>query len=46
MFNQEWEAGDIVITEPGDLTSFEALSDTVLTVLKLPGVTNDKYIPC
>ena len=37
-------AGEIVMIEPGEFTSFEALEDTVTTVVKLPGALNDKYI--
>lgn len=44
MFNKVWKPGDIVIAEPGDVTSFEALTDAVLSVVKLPGVLNDKYL--
>lgn len=44
MFSREWVEGDIVIAEPLDETSFEALTDAVLTVVKLPGALNDKYV--
>lgn len=44
MFDQTWDAGDIVVAEPGDVTSFEALSDAVLAVIKTPGALNDKYL--
>ena len=43
MFGTEWQAGDIVIAEPGDITDFTALEDTVNTVVKIPGINNDKY---
>lgn len=43
MFKQIWHAGDIVVAEPGDITSFEALTDAVLAVVKTPGALNDKY---
>lgn len=43
MFGKEWGSGDIIIAEPGDSTSFEALEDSVNTVLKIPGANNDKY---
>ena len=45
MFDKEWNSGDIVTAEPGDITSFEALTDAVLSVVKHPGVLNDKYLP-
>lgn len=44
MFEKDWNEGDVVIAEPGDITSFESLTDSVLTVVKLPGATNDKYL--
>lgn len=37
-------AGDIVLIKPGEYTDFEALEDTVTTVVKLPGALNDKYL--
>ena len=37
-------AGDIVVIPPGEFTDFEALEDTVTTVVKLPGALNDKYM--
>lgn len=43
MFQKEWVAGDIIIAEPGDATDFEALEDTINTVVKIPGANNDKY---
>ncbi|MGI1988463.1 hypothetical protein [Shewanella glacialipiscicola] len=36
--------GDIVKIAPGEFTDFEALEDTITTVVKLPGATNDKYL--
>lgn len=38
------EAGDIIKIEPGTFTDFEALEDTVTSVVKLPGALNDKYL--
>lgn len=43
MFDKIWRRGDIIVAEPNDVTSFEALTDTILTVVKLPGANNDKY---
>ncbi len=37
-------AGDILRIEPNEFTDFEALEDTVTTVVKLPGALNDKYL--
>lgn len=38
------EEGDIMTIPPGEYTDFEALADTVTTVVKLPGALNDKYL--
>lgn len=43
MFEQEFIEGDIVVVEPGDITSFEALEDSCNVVIKIPGANNDKY---
>ena len=43
MNGAEYGAGDIIVMEPGDVTDFEALTDVVNTVVKLPGANNDKY---
>ncbi|WP_137170456.1 hypothetical protein [Marinomonas sp. FW-1] len=40
----EYGAGDIVVIEPCESTDFEALEDTVNTVVKFPGATQDKYL--
>ena len=37
-------SGDIIVMEPGDATDFEALTEAVNVVVKLPGANNDKYI--
>jgi quercetin dioxygenase-like cupin family protein len=44
MLGRTWSAGDIITIEPGEATSFEALTDTVTVVVKLPSVTGDKYL--
>lgn len=44
MLGRTWGAGDIVTIEPGEATAFEALTDTVLVVVKLPSVAGDKYL--
>lgn len=44
MFDTVYSAGDIVIVEPGEATGFEALTDAVNAVVKIPGVRNDKYL--
>lgn len=44
MFNREWTEDDVVVFEPGggDITSIEALQDSQIVVLMLPGIKNDK----
>lgn len=44
MLGRTWEAGDIVTIEPGEANEFEALTDAVLVVVKLPSVAGDKYL--
>lgn len=43
MFNREFYEGDIIVVEPGETTSFEALEDSINVVVKIPGANNDKY---
>lgn len=38
------ESGDIILLEPSEATSFEALEDTTTFVIKFPSVKDDKYI--
>lgn len=44
MFDQVFDAGSIIVVEPGDATAFEALEDAMNVVVKMPGVNNDKYL--
>lgn len=44
MAGQEWGEGDIVVLEPGEASEFEALTDTVSVVVKVPGALNDKFM--
>ncbi|MEA8593007.1 hypothetical protein PZT57_30640 [Pseudomonas aeruginosa] len=44
MCDQVWGPGDIVVLEPGDITAFRCLEDTVTVVVKEPGALNDKYL--
>ena len=43
MNGEIYMSGDIIIEEPGDITDFEALTDAVNVVVKIPGEKNDKY---
>lgn len=44
MLRKEWGPGDIIVIEPGEVCEFEALTDAVNVVVKLPGATNDKFL--
>ncbi|MGL9773844.1 MAG: hypothetical protein ACR5LG_07775 [Sodalis sp. (in: enterobacteria)] len=44
MNGTKYIAGSIIKILPGESTDFEALEDTVTTVVKLPGILNDKYL--
>ncbi len=44
MNNTKFEEGDIIVIEPNKSTDFHALTDTVTTVVKIPGANNDKYL--
>lgn len=43
MFDRIWCDGDIITITPGEITAFEAITDAVTVVLKVPGALNDKY---
>lgn len=43
MCNQVFRAGDIVSLAPLEETAFEALTDAILVVVKLPAAKQDKY---
>ena len=40
----EYKEGDILVIEPLEATDFLVLEDTITTVVKIPGATNDKYL--
>lgn len=40
----EYSEGDIIVLNPNEISDFEAVTDAVNTVVKLPGANNDKYI--
>lgn len=44
MAGKEWGPGDIVVLSPGEVTDFEALTDAVNVVVKIPCAPNDKYL--
>lgn len=43
MMGREWGAGDIIILSPGEVTEFEAITDSINIVVKTPGAGKDKY---
>jgi quercetin dioxygenase-like cupin family protein len=43
MNGKKYEAGDIIVIEPGEDTDFRAMTKTVNVVVKIPGVNKDKY---
>lgn len=43
MCNRLLKQGDIIVLSPGESTDFEAITDSVNVVVKLPGALNDKY---
>lgn len=44
MNGKEYTKGDIIVIEPGISTDFEALENSITTVVKIPSASNDKYI--
>ena len=43
MGNNIFEKGDILVIEPGESTDFEAITDSITVVTKVPCVLGDKY---
>ena len=44
MANTILSKGEIIVLEPNDESSFEALEDSALAVVKFPSLPDDKYI--
>lgn len=44
MNGELYQAGDILLIEPGESTDFEVLEDATTVVVKYPGAPNDKYM--
>lgn len=44
MSGVEYHSGQILIIKPGESTDFEAITDVITVVVKLPGANNDKYL--
>ena len=43
MCGQVWGPGDIIVLDPGEATSFEAISAATVIAVKTPGARGDKY---
>ena len=43
MFDKVWNEGDIITVNTGESTSFEALTEVTIVVVKVPGAVDDKY---
>jgi hypothetical protein len=43
MLGRRWEAGDIIVLEPGEASDFRACTQAVCVVVKTPSVVGDKY---
>ena len=43
MSENVFSSGDIIKISPSEITDFEALTDVITLVVKLPGANNDKY---
>ncbi len=39
----EYKSGDIIVLEPGDITDFQVLKNTITVVVKVPSMAKDKY---
>ena len=44
MNGSKWRDGDIITLSPGEITDFEAITDTTTIVVKTPSVLGDKYL--
>ena len=44
MGGRNFTNGDVIVIPPGEATDFEALTDAVTTVVKIPGAKDDKYV--
>ena len=44
MNGKRYSKGDIVVLDPGDVTDFAVLEDTVTFAVKVPSVAGDKYL--
>ena len=44
MVGKTWVKGDIVVLDPNTATDFEALTDAVNVVVKVPGALGDKHL--
>jgi hypothetical protein len=42
MIGRVWSDGDIIMLEPGEQTDFVAITDAIITVVKIPSSCDDK----
>jgi quercetin dioxygenase-like cupin family protein len=43
MMDKEWVPGDILVLDPGEATTFRAITEATIVVVKVPGAENDKF---
>ncbi len=43
MIDKEWSSGDIIVLEPGEVTDFKSITNSINVVVKIPGAKDDKY---
>ena len=44
MNKQRYKSGDIVVVRPGEASDFNAITDVITVVVKIPGANNDKFL--
>ena len=45
MLGKTYNKNDMLVISPGESTDFLAITDAITVVVKIPGASNDKYIP-
>ena len=44
MNGERYRKGDIIVIHPGEGTDFRSVTESITTVVKIPGANNDKYL--
>jgi len=44
MYDMCIEVGNIIVLEPGEITAFRSITDSIIVAVKIPGAINDKYL--